>query len=141
MISAVLVAVQFICLAIFVITGPVIVRSSLIGAEALSFVIAIWAIYTMRQSRLNVFPDLLDGSSLVTTGLYKYIRHPMYLSLIILSLTLLMDSYSLPRLIATLLLLIDLLLKIEWEERILIRELPGYSRYREKTRKLIPFLY
>ena len=78
----------------------------------------------------------------VSTGLYAIVRHPMYsAALLILVFTpLALGSYW------ALLLVIPLVGLLAWrlldEERFLIRNLPGYAAYRERTRyRLIPWVW
>lgn len=78
----------------------------------------------------------------VTTGLYSLVRHPMYMGAIIMFLftPLALGSYwaLIPFLIMSLFIVIRLLN----EEEFLLKELPGYQTYIEKTRyRLIPFVW
>jgi protein-S-isoprenylcysteine O-methyltransferase Ste14 len=75
----------------------------------------------------------------VSTGLYAIVRHPMYSAalLIVVFTPLALGSYW------TLLLVIPLIGALAWrlldEERFLVRNLPGYARYRQRTRyRLVP---
>lgn len=79
------------------------------------------------------------GQPVASTGLYAIVRHPMYsAALLILVFTpLALGSYW------ALLLVIPLVGVLAWrlldEERFLIRNLPGYAAYRERTRyRLVP---
>jgi len=42
--------------------------------------IGVWAINHNKLDNFNIQPKYKEGSYLVTTGIYKYIRHPMYTS-------------------------------------------------------------
>ncbi|MFI5362000.1 MAG: methyltransferase family protein [Elusimicrobiota bacterium] len=70
--------------------------------------------------RLTPFPRPRDDSSLVTDGVYRYVRHPLYLGVILAAL---------------------LNAKASREEAWLSAKFPDYASYRLKSRKLIPFLY
>lgn len=79
---------------------------------------------------------------LIQHGIYKYVRHPIYFgtTLVFLGLPLCVGSlFGL----ATMALVIPLFLnRIKMEEKLLIEEFGAeYERYRETSRKLIPFLY
>ena len=79
------------------------------------------------------------GQTLASTGLYGVVRHPMYAGALVLLVCtpLALGSYW------TLLLLIPMVPALAWrlidEERVLLRDLPGYAGYRTKVRyRLVP---
>lgn len=79
---------------------------------------------------------------LIQHGIYKYVRHPIYFGtiLVFLGIPLILTSlYGL----ATMALVIPLFLnRIRMEEKLLIEEFGAeYERYRETSKKLIPFLF
>jgi protein-S-isoprenylcysteine O-methyltransferase Ste14 len=65
----------------------------------------------------------------------------MYIAQIIAILPLVIDYFSWYRLAALAILLIDLLVKIEYEEKQLIAHFPEYAEYQKKTKKIIPAIY
>jgi protein-S-isoprenylcysteine O-methyltransferase Ste14 len=78
----------------------------------------------------------------VSTGVYGFVRHPMYLGGILMFIgtpLLLGSGYGLlPGLVMTLL----LMARIRGEEGMLARELGGYREYMQKVRyRLVPFLW
>ncbi len=38
-------------------------------------------------------------------------------------------------------LLIDLVLKLTYEERLLVESFPSYAEYRQHSKRLVPFIY
>ena len=93
LISLILVGVQFACLGAFAITGPLIPGNfALLAVQLSGFGLAIWAVYSMRIGHFNILPQPLSWSRLVTAGPYKYIRHPMYLALLLVTLPLIIDT-------------------------------------------------
>jgi len=90
------------------------------------------------SKRLN----LIEGHKLVTYGIYKYVRHPSYTGSILfwLGFTLLLNSVL--GFFVMLLLVLLILIRIPFEERMLIRAFcQQYIEYMKRTKKLIPFLY
>jgi protein-S-isoprenylcysteine O-methyltransferase Ste14 len=78
----------------------------------------------------------------VSTGVYGFVRHPMYLGAVLLFIgTPLLLGSTVGLAIAGLMTLL-LAARIPREERLLINELNGYSEYRRKVRyRLLPFLW
>lgn len=139
--SSLLVAVQFGCLLLLLLTGPLLPAD--IAGQALVVLglgLGGWALATMPPRTLNVFPDVRAGASLVTQGPYRYVRHPMYTALLLLTLGLVLDRPDPVRLALWAVLLIDLWLKLTYEERLLARRFPDYPGYKARTKRLIPFL-
>ncbi|MCB0729194.1 MAG: methyltransferase [Ignavibacteria bacterium] len=106
----------------------------------LSLLIGFWAIVEMKF-RFNIFPALLSNSSLVTSGPYRFIRNPMYTSIIFMMLILLINDFSYPRLIIWIFLILIFIAKINIEEKILLKEFTSYPEYKAKTKRLIPFIF
>ncbi|MBZ0204053.1 MAG: isoprenylcysteine carboxylmethyltransferase family protein [Ignavibacteria bacterium] len=76
-----------------------------------------------------------------TSGVYKFIRHPMYLSAILLLLGVVMYFQAYYSLLWIAILFIFFKYKTQLEERQLSLKFPEYERYKSSTRKLIPFIY
>ena len=139
--SYLLVTIQFICLGGIVITGPIWATAVItVGLELLGFAVGFWALRTMTFRNLNILPDIRPGSGLVTHGPYRYIRHPMYSALLLVTLALVVDTFSTARLILWIILVSDLWLKLTHEERLLARYFGEYKDYQQRTKRLIPFL-
>ncbi|NCA99218.1 MAG: isoprenylcysteine carboxylmethyltransferase family protein [Clostridia bacterium] len=86
--------------------------------------------------------EIQEGQKLIETGLYGIIRHPMYAAslLIYLASPFVLGSYYMA--IPILLLPMILVIRIQNEEKLLLKELPGYEAYRDKVRyRLIPGLW
>jgi protein-S-isoprenylcysteine O-methyltransferase Ste14 len=82
-----------------------------------------------------------EQQTLVTTGLYKTLRHPLYLANLLLFLacpTFLAVGWAW---IITAVGIVGILVRIRMEERFLMHHFEGYADYREKTWKLIPHIY
>ena len=140
--SIVLVVIQFACLGLIALSGPLIPSNpALLVLLLLGLGLGLWAILTMRIGNFNIAPDPLARSQLVTSGPYRLIRHPMYLALLLATLPLVINSFDPLRLSIWLVLLIDLILKLSYEEKLLVVKLAGYDQYIERSYRLIPYLY
>jgi len=79
---------------------------------------------------------------LVTRGLYRCTRHPIYLGLIMVLIGLPVYAASLYGVLAVPVLTLILLNRIRLEEKLLAEEFQdAYQQYRGTTKKLIPFVY
>ncbi len=90
---------------------------------------------------LSPFTEPRAGAPLVTRGLYRYLRHPMYLSqaMIALGAPLTLGSRYVIALAPPALLV--LALRIGREEDALARTFPEYPRYAATTKRVLPFVY
>ena len=91
----------------------------------------------VNSSRLKIVED----QRLVTSGVYNYIRHPLYLGEITRNLGFAILLSSLYGLVVMFLGNIFLLFRIEIEEKMLIDEFDEYEEYRKRTNKLFPYIY
>ena len=137
-----LVFVQLVCLGLIALTGPLFAANPvLLPLEGAAGFLGLWAIWTMGIGNFNVAPDVKTGARLVTGGPYRYIRHPMYSALLLGGLTLVLDYFSTFRLAIWLLLVIVLLFKLSYEEKLLAQTLDGYAAHMRQTKRLIPLVY
>ncbi len=114
--------------------------AALIG-YATAVILGGWAVKTMRLGKFNIVPDPQQNVTLITSGPYRYIRHPMYLSILIFFLAPVLFQPSLSVLLTYGLLAFTLVIKLHYEERLLRQALSAYSHYQTHSKKLIPFIY
>lgn len=140
--STLLVIIQFAMLAYMALTGPWLTRQPLwLVMQLAGLVVGLWAVITMRIDRVSVFPEVRLDAALLQRGPYQFIRHPMYLSLLLFTLPLVGTAFSTWRLMAWLLLLGNLLVKLRHEERLLVAHFPAYADYQAQTNRLLPWIY
>ncbi|MBR2529308.1 MAG: isoprenylcysteine carboxylmethyltransferase family protein [Blautia sp.] len=113
-------------------------------AGAVLFVLA-YGFY-MEVFRENSFLsrtiEIQKGQKVIDTGLYRAVRHPMYLSVGMMSLAVPLILGSPWSLILTLGYFPVIGCRIRCEEQVLAEKLEGYSDYMRKVRyRLIPFLW
>jgi protein-S-isoprenylcysteine O-methyltransferase Ste14 len=78
----------------------------------------------------------------VSTGVYGFVRHPMYLGAILMFIGAPLLLGSLYGIIAGLVLTILLMVRIRGEEAMLTRELEGYGEYTRNVRyRLFPYFW
>ncbi len=104
-----------------------------------SLLLAGWAVKVMRLGHFNILPTIKSGAILITHGPYRYIRHPMYASLLLGGLGLLLISCNWLRLVGFLALWFVLYCKLRIEEKLLADHFPGYASYQKRSRMLFPW--
>lgn len=110
-------------------------------AGAIFFGIGAYAILVMKLENLHIMPHPVKNAQIVLHGPYRYIRHPMYSSVLLTTLVLIAGDFSATKLVIWLILAVDLIVKLEYEEKLLVLRFPSYETYRQHTKRLIPFLY
>ena len=75
------------------------------------------------------------------SGIYGYIRHPIYLSLMTLGLALLLASPTVPVTITYVLLLLITNIRADLEEGLLEEKYPEYREYKGRTKRYIPLIF
>lgn len=102
-----------------------------------------WMAIQKLSGLFTVKISIMEGHKLITSGVYKYIRHPSYTGMIIyyIGLGLLMHNFiSFGILIV--LPLSAILIRIHYEEKALeIHFKDQYAEYKKKSCKLIPFIF
>lgn len=99
------------------------------------------AIFTMKVNNLRVQPIPKPDAELITSGIYNYIRHPMYSSVLLMMLPFVLHTTETISLILYCSLLAILIIKLRYEEQLLIQKFTVYSDYKKRTYRLIPFIY
>ena len=140
--SYIYIIIQVVFIILIGITGPILPDNLFILSGVIIGVLTmIWAVWTMRLSNLNMIPDLKHNSRFVMSGPYKLIRHPMYASVLLVTLMLVINHLTLWRIGFWLVLFIDLYFKFSYEEKLLLTKFPEYSEYKSNTKRLVPFIY
>lgn len=140
MTSRLLVAMQFALMAIVVMRASP-GNASPAGAVLLaaSAFVGLWALASNRPGNFNIRPEPKEGGRLVTHGPYRWVRHPMYLAVLLFTAAFATagDAWQWAALAA---LAAVLLAKARREERGMALAHPGYADYRARTRAIVPFI-
>jgi len=92
-------------------------------------------------SNLTPFPRPRPSATLVETGAYHHVRHPIYSGLVLAAVGWSVATASPLALVPTVLLALLFDAKSRREEAWLTEGLPGYAAYRARTRKFLPGVY
>jgi len=101
----------------------------------------IWAIMHNRLGNFHIRPEMKEGCALVMSGPYRFVRHPMYTSVIIITLALAVSTPSLLEWLSFILLGSVLALKANREERLWCVDNAMYEVYKQRSKRFIPFIY
>jgi protein-S-isoprenylcysteine O-methyltransferase Ste14 len=108
--------------------------------------VAIGSVIMVLANRENMYASkgvkIHEGHEVIMTGPYAVIRHPLYLGVFVVILSTPIALGSLISFIPAILVVIMFLVRIRWEETLLLKELTGYKEYTKKVKyKLFPKIY
>ncbi len=104
-------------------------------------IIRLWPVFVLGR-RFSGLVAIQPGHKLVTTGIYRLIRHPSYLGLLIGALGWALAFRSGVGVILAALNLVPLVARMNAEETLLISEFgKEYEAYRARTWRLVPGMY
>ena len=99
----------------------------------ISFIILFVAIKDLGRN-LSPFPRPINNSNLVTTGIYRFTRHPMYYSLIFVSFGVFIIKLSIYYLSLSISLALIIKFKIALEEQYLKNKFKNYLLYKNEVK-------
>ena len=103
---------------------------------------ALYAEVLRENAYLSRTIKVEEGQTVVDTGLYGIVRHPMYAVTILLFLMMPLVLGSWYALIPFAFYPAIIIVRLKDEEDLLTRELPGYAVYKEKVKyRIIPFIW
>ena len=85
-------------------------------------------------TNLSPFPRPINNSNLVTSGIYRFTRHPMYYSLILISFGVFITKLSIYYLFLSISLVLIIKFKIVLEEKYLNNKFKNYLLYKNKVK-------
>jgi len=103
--------------------------------------LGLWAVSANKPGNFNIRPQPKPGGKLIEQGPYHVIRHPMYLSLMLVGLAAAVVSMQTVSWISWAALVAVLAAKAIIEERALLRQVPEYRQYRARTWRFFPGLF
>ena len=99
----------------------------------IAFIIMIFSIKDLGRN-LSPFPRPIKNSNLVTTGIYRFMRHPMYYSLVFVSIGVFIIKLSTYYLFLTISLALIIKFKIALEEKYLMNKFKNYLLYKNEVK-------
>ena len=99
----------------------------------IAFIILLVAIKDLGRN-LSPFPRPINNSNLVTRGIYRFTRHPMYYSLIFISFGVFITKLSIYYLFLSTSLILIIKFKIALEEQYLKNKFKNYLLYKNEVK-------
>ncbi|MGB5983023.1 MAG: isoprenylcysteine carboxylmethyltransferase family protein [Nonlabens sp.] len=140
------VATQILIIAIYFIEIKAIqfYTSSFLGGFFFGFgaVSALLVLYALLQlnTKISPFPAPRNNSKLVTSGAYKFTRHPIYTGIFFSLFYYGIVVGSGFKIIVSILLLALFYYKSRYEETLLLQQFPDYAKYQQEVGQLIPYV-
>jgi protein-S-isoprenylcysteine O-methyltransferase Ste14 len=100
----------------------------------------IWARTTFGMRSFHASADPTAGG-LVTTGPYRFVRHPIYTAVCLFAFAGALAHLSVVSLGLALLVLFGALARMRCEEHLLLQRYPEYSAYAATTKRMLPFVF
>lgn len=112
----------------------------LLSIAAVAF--AIWARLTLGKNWSGAVITLKKDHQLVTSGPYKYVRHPIYTGYFLATLGTALTIGTFASYIATIMIFIGFLIRMNKEETLMTTHFPSeYPAYKQRSKKIIPFIW
>ncbi len=102
--------------------------------------VTIFVAFIQLDKNLTPFPTPKKNGSLIQTGLYKLVRHPIYSGIIITTVFFGLYQQSFWKISIGFSLWILFYFKSEYEEKLLSNQFNDYQKYKESTKRFFPFL-
>jgi len=124
----------------FLISGNVFSSSPfVIAGQLLAVALGIWARLTIQKGQFSIHAEPGEGT-LLATGPYRVIRHPMYAAALLLIWSSILGHLSIINVVIGLIGTGVAAIRIVTEEKFLQVEYPDYAEYSNKTKRIIPFI-
>ena len=111
-----------------------------LAVQAAAIGLMIWARVTFGRRSFHGAADPTPGG-LVTTGPYRFIRHPIYTAGCLFGWAGVASNWSLPAAALGLVLILGAVIRMLCEEKLVREAYPEYRRYAENTKRMVPHVF
>lgn len=115
-------------------TSPFVIIIQLIAVG-----LSIWARRSFTSEQFSIHAEPGKGG-LIEKGPYKYIRHPMYTSALLLIWSSVLGHFGYATVAVAILITFVTIVRMMTEEKLLREQFQEYKEYSERTKRVIPFL-
>src|SRR5438552_8734 len=128
--------------AFFLSAGTALLPATMFGAVGAALcaagLVLMFAAFASIRSAVQIAPEPRAGARLATTGIYRYLRHPIYTAIVLLVAGLFLRKPTTAVAIAAAAVVGFLLIKVRFEEQLLLARYPEYAAYKRRTWGIIP---
>ena len=110
-----------------------------VGIQILAVSLMVWARVTFGWRSFHAAGTPTEGG-LVTTGPYKYVRHPIYAAVLYFAWTGVLSHLSVMNIALGICAIGGAVLRMVVEEKLVATRYPEYEAYANRTARVIPFL-
>ncbi len=138
-----LVALQFASIAVGLVpwAGRPLGSPWWLALSGLGVLVGLYTLAHNRPGNFAIYPEPKAEARLVTSGPYRWVRHPMYLAVLLFMAGIALWNGTLANQLSLITLFAALAGKMVREERYLHRHFDGYADYACRCKRLIPFLF
>ena len=112
---------------------PGVVSGAVSAVLCLAGVLLLLAAFGSIGGAIQIAPEPRPGARLVTKGVYARLRHPIYTAIVILVVGLLLRKPTAVIGIGAAVVIAFLVVKVRFEEKLLLTRYPEYAEYKERT--------
>jgi protein-S-isoprenylcysteine O-methyltransferase Ste14 len=139
--SKLLVGIQFATIVLIFFPKKSIMISTLWWLPIMiAIVTALWIFTHNKIGNFNVVPEIREDAKLIITGPYRFVRHPMYSTLILFMVGVVLYYFSWINLLLLSIMIAAVALKAYKEEKLWHHHDRCYEAYKKETKMIIPFL-
>jgi len=109
-------------------------------AEVAAVALMIWARLTFGHRSLRAAANPTAGG-LVTTGPYRFIRHPIYTAACLFGWSGILSHWSLINAMLGVLLIAGAIARMLCEEHLMVGAYPEYRAYAQATKRMVPYVF
>jgi len=111
-----------------------------IALQLMAIGLMVWARITFGRRSFHAAANPTAGG-LVTTGPYRFIRHPIYTAACLFGWASIVVHWSLVSIAFGILLLLGALMRMLCEEQLVKQKYPEYVEYARVTKRMVPYLF
>lgn len=139
--SITLVVGQFSCIAVLLLGGGWALPWWAWLLFAAGWALVGWAAVSLGVGNFTVMPEPSAQNTLIRSGIYRHLRHPMYAAVILCGLGVTLGAPSLARWIALPVVVLVLVVKVRYEERALTSRHAEYPKVMSRVARLVPGIW